>query len=460
MGWGVLGPTFDKNRPRATLQNAPLVTSMTPHKMFRRRLLDEHQIRFFEGPRRMEDHPFVLEAYFRADVISVLADRPIYYWNRRPDQGNAGARSFDWGEFYGFMRDTLDVIDRLAEPDELRDKLLAFYYDSKGLGSFSRSAISHPRAAVQQQFQALRSLAEERFPPAIDAQLKGVIRARSELLRAGDLDGIIALAQLENSIKPYVEMIELSLDEEARLRIHLKAGLHDATAPPGAGSGGGSVLLAPAPGPGLHFIGCHRPDCVLHRKRVEIALRSRKTSEVYLVAGTIQPPPESDEVPLVFDSTFVIDAEGAAFGRPLADGVYDVFVRLRVPPWRRQARLPSGPSADGADPRGHSPRYRAERGGPVHNARGKPRHRREPDTFLRPQSRIGLTANRTAGEGSGQLPARHPATRVAHSGSAADRVAPPGVGDRRHRGQGTLGDRGGQHGPSGGSCAAGVGVRR
>ena len=96
MGWGVLGPTFDKNRPRATLQSAPLVTSMTPHKMFRRRLLNEHQIRFFEGPRRMEDHPFVLEAYFRADVISVLADRPIYYWNRRPDQGNAGARSFDW----------------------------------------------------------------------------------------------------------------------------------------------------------------------------------------------------------------------------------------------------------------------------------------------------------------------------------------------------------------------------
>ena len=44
----------------------------------------------------MEDHPFVLEAYFRADVISVLADRPIYYWNRRPDQGNAGARAFDW----------------------------------------------------------------------------------------------------------------------------------------------------------------------------------------------------------------------------------------------------------------------------------------------------------------------------------------------------------------------------
>ena len=31
-------------------------------------------------------------------------------------------------------------------------------------------------------------------------------------------------------------------------------------------------------------------------------------------------------MPLVFDSTFVIDTEGAAFGRPLADGVYDVFV--------------------------------------------------------------------------------------------------------------------------------------
>ena len=130
------------------------------------------------------------------------------------------------------MRDTLDVIDRLAEPDDFRDKLLAFYYDSKGLGQLSRSAISRPRAAVQEQFQALRSLAEERFPPTIDAHLKGVIRARSELLRAGDLDGIIALAQLENSIKPYVELIDLSLDEAARLRIHLKAGLRDADGSP------------------------------------------------------------------------------------------------------------------------------------------------------------------------------------------------------------------------------------
>ena len=116
-GLGSARPDIRQEQTSArTLRSAPLMTVMTPHKMFRRRLLDEHHIRFFEGPRRMEDHPFVLEAYFRADVISVLADQPIYYWNRRPDQGNAGARSFDWEQFYEFMRDTLDVIERLAEP--------------------------------------------------------------------------------------------------------------------------------------------------------------------------------------------------------------------------------------------------------------------------------------------------------------------------------------------------------
>jgi hypothetical protein len=200
---------------------------------------------------------------------------------------------------------------------------------------------------VHEQFQALRGIAEERFPPAVDAHLNGVIRARSELLRAGDFDGIIALAQLEHSIKPHVELIDLSVDEDARLRIHLKASLRDAE---------GSPLVLHEVGGRFHWrpplnLAATSPEAfdltsAYTSKRIEIALRSRGTSEVYLVAGTVEPPPGSGEVPLVFDSTFVIDPHDVAFGHPLTQGVYDVFVRMRLSPWRRQARLPSGPSSE------------------------------------------------------------------------------------------------------------------
>ena len=44
------------------------------------RFLDEHGIRFPEGRRRLEDHVFVMQAYFQAQRISVLADYPCYHW--------------------------------------------------------------------------------------------------------------------------------------------------------------------------------------------------------------------------------------------------------------------------------------------------------------------------------------------------------------------------------------------
>ncbi|CAM5482769.1 glycosyltransferase family 2 protein [Streptomyces hirsutus] len=56
---------FRRNHPRATVENAPLIDSLTPHKMFRRAFLDEIGL-VPEGRRRLEDHVFVTEAYLRA----------------------------------------------------------------------------------------------------------------------------------------------------------------------------------------------------------------------------------------------------------------------------------------------------------------------------------------------------------------------------------------------------------
>ena len=67
-------------RPRC--RDAPLAL-LTPHKLFRTAMLREHGIRFPEGRRRLEDHLFVVPAYFAAERISVLASYPIYHWVSR-----------------------------------------------------------------------------------------------------------------------------------------------------------------------------------------------------------------------------------------------------------------------------------------------------------------------------------------------------------------------------------------
>ena len=107
--WGT-GPLFVRNRPKATLEDDPaLLLLLTPHKLFRRDFLREHDLRFLEGPRRLEDHAFVISAYFRARVISVLADYTCYHWHLR--HGSAGRRPYVWPDYYTSLRDTLDVVE-------------------------------------------------------------------------------------------------------------------------------------------------------------------------------------------------------------------------------------------------------------------------------------------------------------------------------------------------------------
>ena len=65
-----------------------LVWSLTPSKLFRRDLIREQRLRFREELPVYSDGPFVLEAYFRARRISVLADRDYYFLVARADTGN------------------------------------------------------------------------------------------------------------------------------------------------------------------------------------------------------------------------------------------------------------------------------------------------------------------------------------------------------------------------------------
>ena len=88
---GVALGLYRVNREVCTIHDAQLISSLTPHKMFRRAFLDEHGLRFPEGRRRLEDQLFVVKAYFAARVISILADEPCYFYLRRDDGANAGS---------------------------------------------------------------------------------------------------------------------------------------------------------------------------------------------------------------------------------------------------------------------------------------------------------------------------------------------------------------------------------
>ena len=125
---------FKRDRRDVTLEWAPLVRLLTPHKLFRRSLLNENGIRFPEGRRRLEDHVFTMHAYFHARHISVLAGYPCYHWVMREDDANASFAELEPVGYYANVREVLDLIDEHMEPGPLRDRVRSHWYRGKMLG--------------------------------------------------------------------------------------------------------------------------------------------------------------------------------------------------------------------------------------------------------------------------------------------------------------------------------------
>ena len=184
-----------------------LLGLLTPHKLFRRALLDEHGIRFPEGRRRLEDHPFVVESYFRARRISVVADYPCYHWVLRDPDVNASARQFDAEGYYENVREVLDLVERRTEPGPFRDRLLTHWYRGKMLGRVGGGGFLDRDPAYQRElFDSVRELALERFGEDVHERLPFHLRVRSRLLRDGAWEAIQQLARLEAGLSPSVKL--------------------------------------------------------------------------------------------------------------------------------------------------------------------------------------------------------------------------------------------------------------
>ncbi|XUL88865.1 glycosyltransferase family 2 protein [Streptomyces galilaeus] len=191
-----------------TIENDELMQSMSPHKMFRRAFVEEHALRFPEGPWILEDLAFVSAAYLKAERIAILADYPVYYWMKRDDGGNNTQHRFD--PRHGFWANTRTIVGQIKDGtpasddiDALQNRLLHRLYHVEVLSRTREPEILREDPAEQRQrFEAAREVAVSEFPAAVREGLPAVSRLRATLLEAGDFDGAVTLAERVREIKP------------------------------------------------------------------------------------------------------------------------------------------------------------------------------------------------------------------------------------------------------------------
>jgi poly(ribitol-phosphate) beta-N-acetylglucosaminyltransferase len=206
-GKGVPRRIFAQNLHGVPFESPVLLTLLTPAKLFRRSLLERHGLRFPEGRRRLEDHVFVVDAYFRAERISVLADRPAYHWMRRDGAATASATRFDAQRYFDDVAEVLDLVEARTEPGPWRDELLTHWYRGKMLGRVGGRAWLWRDAEWRRElYEAVRALALERFGEDVHDRLAFNLRLRSRLLRRGEFEALGRLARYERRLRPVVRL--------------------------------------------------------------------------------------------------------------------------------------------------------------------------------------------------------------------------------------------------------------
>jgi len=312
-----------------------LLSLLTPHKLFRRRLLDEHGLRFPEGRRRLEDHMFVVPAYFAAERISVLADRPVYHWARREEKDTASSQRFDAAAYFANVREVLDLVESRTEPGPRRDGLMAHWYRGKMLKRVGgRNWLWREPEFRRELYEAVRPLALERFGDDIHDRLPFNLRLRSKLLRRGNFDALGRLSRFERRLVPVVRVrgierggthLVLRLEswfgaEKTKLRFERK-GDRTYWLPPT------EQLTQDAPEVDREVTG------ELRRASADVFLRNVDDDSEYLLPARTRPRlpvSQSGRVRPKLQTTVPIAPTAAAAGGPLPPGRWEVHITLTV----------------------------------------------------------------------------------------------------------------------------------
>lgn len=353
---GVPHGVFRTDREKCTLRDAPLYDSLTPHKMFRTAFLREHAIAFPEGKRRLEDQLYMMQAYFLAEVVSVLGSYTCYYYCRRADGKNAGSAPIVPADYYANLRDVLDVVVANTEPGEFRDRLLRRFYRVEMLGRLSEPAVlRYPLDYLDQMCAAIASLAEEFVGPGVHDGLGALLRLRSTLLRADDRPGLVRLARFAASIRATARLESLAWQPDGRVALTVTArlvhGEDDSPLRLRCRDGRHLLDLEVGPDPADHHVVDVSDE--LSGSTAELALRNRETGVEWPCPATFSPEfvnagPDLTHLVLRGHGFVCVDAVGGR-GR-VSRGFWDVWVPVRGLGLVRKARLGSDrdPTVDAA----------------------------------------------------------------------------------------------------------------
>lgn len=174
------------------LFDSPLPFALSNTKLFRRDLLEKHDVRYPEDFPVGSDQPFTLAACVHATRISALADYDYYYAVRRRDEGNITYR-FGLEERLRCTEAIMGATARLIEAGSRREAIDYRHFNTELSRLLRADFLRLDRAAQQRLCDGIGKLARERLTDGVAARLDVARRLRFYLARDGHLDALISV---------------------------------------------------------------------------------------------------------------------------------------------------------------------------------------------------------------------------------------------------------------------------
>lgn len=191
---------FDRTVERTDVHSSNIMYTLSAQKLFRRALLDRHGLRFDESLYTGEDALFTMEAYLRANGVSVVADHTCYYLVGR-DDGKHVTKSGSYVLRFDSARLLMNLIADLVPEGPQRDRLMVRPFGITLLPQFGPRFLKDGDRVRRRKLELAKPLTDAHWTEGVARHLKVEERLRLHLVAEQRLELLLDAVKFTASKK-------------------------------------------------------------------------------------------------------------------------------------------------------------------------------------------------------------------------------------------------------------------
>ncbi|CCK30082.1 glycosyl transferase family 2 protein [Streptomyces davaonensis JCM 4913] len=198
---------WGKTLERTDVYSSNIKFTLSAQKLFRRELLTRHDMRFDESLWTGEDALFTMEAYLRADGVSVLADYTCYYLVGRED-GKHVTKSGGYTRRFDSARALMNLIAEMVPPGPKRDVLMVRPFTVTLLPQFGPKYLKDNDKVRRHKFELAAPLLAAHWSEGVAHRLKVEERLRMHLVAGQQPERLLEVLKFGKAKKQPATLLE------------------------------------------------------------------------------------------------------------------------------------------------------------------------------------------------------------------------------------------------------------